>query len=258
MLNGIFDTHAHYDDERYDGILESSLETVRENGVELILTCGSDLETSEKAVALSESYPYIYGSVGVHPHAAKEVYKTDYLDKLRKFSTNQKIVAIGEIGLDYYYEFSPKMEQKQVFIEQLELAKELSLPTVLHMRDATEDMLEILFKHKPKGVLHRYPGSVETSREIFKHTDLYIGIGCSVTYKNSKKETDTVKEMPLERLLLETDCPYLSPSHIRRELNLSHYISFAAERIAEIRGDFSAQEIIDIARENGKRLFGID
>ncbi len=258
MYSGIFDTHAHYDDEKYEGILEKSLETVCQNGVELILTCGSDVETSEQAVSLSERFDYIFSTVGVHPHAAKDAEQTGYLQKITDLSNHNKVKAIGEIGLDYFYDFSPRDIQKKVFISQLDIAKKLDLPAVIHMRDSTQDMLEILFKHKPKGVIHRYPGSAETATEIYKHTDLYIGIGCSVTYKNSKKETETVKQMPLERLLLETDCPYLSPAHIRREINLSHYISFAAERISEIRGDYAAQEIIDIARQNGKRLFNID
>lgn len=252
----IFDTHAHYDDEAFDLDRAALLDAMPEQGVGLILDPGCDIETSKKAVTLAETYPHVYAAVGYHPENCAPYTSAD-LDLLRELAKQPKVVAIGEIGLDYYWEQNPpKKFQQEVFRAQLTLAQELNLPVIVHDRDAHADCLEIV-KEFPvvRGVFHCYSGSVEMARELWKR-GWYTGLDGPVTYKNARKTVEVAAEVPLERLLLETDSPYLSPAPKRGERNDSRNIAHIAAKIAEIRG-ITADEIIRISRENGKRLFGI-
>ena len=252
----IFDTHAHYDDEAFNADRDTLLAAMPAQGVGLILNPGCDLETSQKAVALAEGYPHVYAAVGYHPENCAPYTSAD-LGTLRTLTKHPKVVAIGEIGLDYYWEQNPPREfQQEVFRTQLALAQELDLPVIVHDRDAHADCLEIV-KEFPevRGVFHCYSGSVEMARELWKR-GWYTGFDGPVTYKNARKTVEVAQEVPLDKLLLETDSPYLSPVPKRGERNDSRNIAYIAVKIAEVRG-MTADEIIRISRENGKRLFGM-
>ena len=252
----IFDTHAHYDDAQFDADREALLSAMPENGVGLILDPGCDLESSHAAIALAEQYPHIYAAVGYHPENCAPYTDAD-LDILRRLAQHPKVVAIGEIGLDYYWEQNPPKEfQQAVFRAQLALARELSLPVIVHDRDAHADCLAIV-KEFPevRGVFHCYSGSVEMARELWK-LGWYLGLDGPVTYKNARRTVEVVQEVPLERLLLETDSPYMAPVPKRGTRNDSRNIAHIAAKIAEVRG-MTADDVIRIAYENGKRLFGI-
>ena len=252
----IFDTHAHYDDEAFDLCRDALLTAMPEQGVGLILDPGCDMETSKKAVALAEEFSYVYAAVGYHPENCAP-YKPDDLDALRRMAKHPKVVAIGEIGLDYYWERNPPREfQQEVFRAQLALAQELNLPVIVHDRDAHADCLAIVREFPSvRGVFHCYSGSVEMARELWKR-GWYTGFDGPVTYKNARKTVEVASEVPLDKLLLETDSPYMAPVPVRGTRNDSRNICYIAEKIAEVRG-MTADEIIRIARENGKRLFGI-
>ena len=250
----IFDSHAHYDDSRFDLIREETLAKMPENNVCGIINCGTDISTSLISVDLSQKFPFIYAAIGYHPESVNgtTVFEKDKLIELAK---NKKVVAIGEIGLDYYWDTSYKKNQIDFFEKQLMLSKELDLPVIIHDRDAHGDTLEILKKHNPKGVLHCFSGSIEMAREVIK-LGLYIGVGGVVTFKNSKKLVEIVREMPLERILLETDAPYLSPEPYRGKTNNSAYILHVAEKIAEIK-DITTEEVLSVTTKNVKTLFNI-
>ena len=252
----IFDTHAHYDDAQFDVDREALLSAMPENGVGLILDPGCDLESSRAAIALAEQYPHIYAAVGYHPENCAPYTDAD-LDILRRLAQHPKVVAIGEIGLDYYWEQNPPKEfQQAVFRAQLALARELSLPVIVHDRDAHADCLAIV-KEFPevRGVFHCYSGSVEMARELWK-LGWYLGLDGPVTYKNARRRVEVAAEVPLERLLLETDSPYMAPVPKRGTRNDSRNIRCIAEKIAEIR-NMTADAIIRVSAENGRRLFGI-
>lgn len=252
----IFDTHAHYDDAQFDADREALLSAMPENGVGLILDPGCDLESSRAAIALAEQYPHVYAAVGYHPENCAPYTDAD-LDILRRLAQHPKVVAIGEIGLDYYWEQNPpKAFQQAVFRAQLALARELDLPVIVHDREAHADCLAIV-KEFPgvRGVFHCYSGSVEMARELWK-LGWYTGFDGPVTYKNARKTVEVAAEVPLERLLLETDSPYMAPVPVRGTRNDSRNIRCIAEKIAEVRG-MTADEVIRIAADNGKRLFGI-
>ena len=252
----IFDTHAHYDDAQFDADREALLSAMPENGVGLILDPGCDLESSRAAIALAEQYPHIYAAVGYHPENCAPYTDAD-LDILRRLAQHPKVVAIGEIGLDYYWEQNPPKEfQQAVFRAQLALARELSLPVIVHDRDALADCLAIA-KEFPevRGVFHCYSGSVEMARELWK-LGWYLGLDGPVTYKNARRTVEVAAEVPLERLLLETDSPYMAPVPKRGTRNDSRNIRCIAEKIAEIR-NMTADAIIRVSAENGRRLFGI-
>ncbi len=251
----IFDSHAHYDSERYAEDRDSVLSQMPENGICAILNCASDVESAKMSIELSEKYPFIYAAVGVHLHEAEDV-SEDYISILRELAKHEKVVAIGEIGLDYHYDFSPRDIQRKVLCEQIELAKELDLPVVLHDREAHGDMYEILEKYAPiKGVMHCFSGSVELMKQSVK-LGLYIGLGGAVTFKNARVPLEVAEAVPLDRLLLETDAPYMTPVPYRSKRNDSKYIELVAEKIAEVRG-ITADEVLSAAEENAKRLFGI-
>ena len=252
----IFDTHAHYDDAQFDADREALLSAMPENGVGLILDPGCDPESSRAAIALAEQYPHIYAAVGYHPENCAPYTDAD-LDILRRFAQHPKVVAIGEIGLDYYWEQNPPKEfQQAVFRAQLALARELDLPVIVHDRDAHADCLAIV-KEFPevRGVFHCYSGSVEMARELWK-LGWYLGLDGPVTYKNARRTVEVAAEVPLERLLLETDSPYMAPVPKRGTRNDSRNIRCIAEKIAEIR-NMTADAIIRVSAENGRRLFGI-
>ena len=248
----IFDTHAHYDDYKFDGIRDGLLRELRKGGVANIITCAVDGNSAKAALGLAEEYDFIFAAVGIHPENLES--KTP-IEEIRRLSSHKKCVAIGEIGLDYYYTSDNKEEQKEVFEKQVVLANELNLPVIVHDREAHADTLEILKKHKPKGVLHCFSGSAEMAREII-NIGMYIGVGGSVTFKNAKKLPDVIRTVPLQRLLLETDCPYLCPEPYRGKLCHSGYITLTAGKISEILGKDRA-DILNITLKNAKKLFGI-
>ena len=249
---GIFDTHAHYDDEKFEEVRESLLNDLFGGGLAGIITCGCDISSSKAAVALAEKYDSIYAAVGFHPENLPESHEE--LERIIPLLSHEKVVALGEIGLDYYWDI-PKEPQLELFEKQLILANEHNIPVIVHDREAHGDTLELLKKHKPRGVLHCFSGSVETAKEIL-NLGMYIGIGGVVTFKNARKTVELAEILPADRILLETDCPYLSPVPFRGKLCHSGLISYTAEKIAEIRGS-TAEDIISKTRQNAKTLFGV-
>lgn len=250
--NLIFDTHSHYDDDRFDGVRDKLLSELHKNGVANIITCAVDGFSAKKALTLAEKYDFIYAAVGIHPENLQS--KTT-IDEIKLLATNKKCVAIGEIGLDYYYTQDNKEEQKQVFEKQIILANELNLPVIVHDREAHADTLEILKKHKPKGVLHCFSGSAEMAKEIIK-IGMYIGIGGTVTFKNARKLPDVIRAIPKDRILLETDCPYLCPEPYRGKLCHSGYITLTAKKVAEILGA-ELDDVLNQTLENARKLFSV-
>lgn len=248
----IFDSHAHYDDEKFDGDRDALLASLFENGIAAIVNCGSDLASSRRSQSLSQKYPSIYFAAGVHPHEADATGENDF-DEIKKLLNDKKCVAIGEIGLDYHYDFSPRDVQKKVFEYQLKLAKEYDMPVIIHDREAHEDTWELLKKYQPKGVVHCFSGSAEMAKDILS-IGMYIGLGGAVTFKNAKKPVSVAAMVPENRLLIETDCPYMAPVPHRGERNDSSLIPCTAEVLAGIRG-VSAQKILDMTAENAERLF---
>ncbi len=246
----IFDTHAHYDDERFDDIREELLSSLQKNGVDAAITCGCDKESSKKATEMAEKYENVFAAVGIHPC---NIDSGTTIEEIENLAKHKKCVAIGEIGLDYYWTQDNKPEQKQIFIKQLELAKKINLPVLIHDRDAHADTLEILRQYKPKGVVHSFSGSPEMAKELID-LGLYIGIGGVITFKNAKKLPDVVKMLPMDRMLLETDAPYLTPVPYRGKTNHSAMIYFSAEKIAEIK-ETSTEEILKQTFLNAKNLF---
>jgi TatD DNase family protein len=251
-MTNLFDTHAHYTDKRFVSDRAALLDRLPERGVFLTLTCGSDLTDSKAALALAEEYPYLYAACGVHPHEAAG-FGAQETGELRKLLCHPKCVAVGEIGLDYHYDFSPRNAQRDCFRRQLELARELDMPVVIHDREAHEDTLNILQEFHPQGVVHCFSGSLEFAQEILR-LGLYLGFGGAVTFKNAKRPLEVSTQIPLERLLLETDAPYMTPEPFRGQRCDSTHIAYTAEKIAAARG-MDAQELAAICNANGKRLF---
>lgn len=249
---GIFDSHAHFDDERFDADRDQLLEFLNKNqGVCGIINCGSDLASSKFSIQLSEKYDFVYAAVGYHPEYVS-TNKPD-LNALEELLKRGKAVAVGEIGLDYYWNPEKAEKQKIFFEEQIKLGFKYSLPIIVHDRDAHADTLEILKKYKPKGVLHCFSGSVETAKEVID-LGMYIGIGGVLTFKNAKKLPDVVKEIPIDRILLETDAPYMAPEPFRGKTNHSGLIIYVARKIAEIK-NLTVEEVLSITKRNAKNLF---
>lgn len=250
-----FDTHAHYDDERFSDDRESLLESLPEKGVTLVVNPGSDVASSIAGQRLAERYDFIYFAAGVHPHEADGADKTA-LSEIRRLLGHPKCVAIGEIGLDYHYDFSPRQIQKDIFRAQMTLASETGKKVIIHEREACGDCMDII-KDFPdvKGVFHCFSGSRETAQELL-NMGWYLSFGGAVTFKNARKAIEVIESMPLDRLMLETDCPYMTPVPHRGERNSSLYLPFVAEKIAGIRG-MRADEIAAITYENGRRFFNI-
>ncbi len=248
----IFDTHAHYDDERFLDIKDEMFALFNKKGVGKILTCGCDTQSSLKALELADKYDYVYAAAGIHPGNIDSGTTVSEIENLAK---HKKCIAIGEIGLDYYWVQDNKQEQKALFISQIELAKKLDLPILVHDRDAHADSLEILKEYKPRGVVHSFSGSVEMAEELLK-IGMYIGVGGVITFKNAKKLPDVVKMLPEDRILLETDAPYLAPVPYRSKTNNSSLIYLTAQKIAEIRNT-TTEKILKATFSNAQKLFGL-
>ncbi len=253
----LIDSHAHLDDPRFDKDRDELIKSLKDGDIDLVINPGADLQSSIKSVSLSEQYDNIYAAVGIHPHSAKDMDEST-IDILKSFADREKVVAIGEIGLDYYYDNSPRDIQKQKFIEQLNLAKEVNLPVIIHSRDAAGDTFDILKAAQDgslEGVLHCYSGSVEMAMEYIK-LGFYISIAGPVTFKNARIVKEVAKTVPMDRLLIETDSPYLTPEPHRGKRNEPLYVRYVAGTIAELRG-ISFEEVATKTAENTKKLFKI-
>ncbi len=249
-VGSIIDTHAHFNDPKFDEYRDELLSALPSLGVEKIINCGCSDETSLDCIALAEKYPHIFAAVGYHPCSVQGDINIAAIEKML---SHEKVVAVGEIGLDYYWDKTYIAEQKAAFRLQLELAKKHNMPVIIHDRDAHADTMEIIRKYKPSGVFHCFSGSVETARELVK-MGMYIGIGGVLTFKNSRKLKEVAADIPLEYILLETDAPYLSPEPKRGKTNNSSLIIYVAEALAEIKG-ISIEEVLRITKENATRLF---
>ena len=252
IYSGIFDTHAHYDDEKFDDDRAQVLSSLKDGGVCGVIDCGCDLSSSLKAIELSDKYGFVYAAVGIHPHETAEAGANDF-DEIKKLLSKEKVVAVGEIGLDYHYDFSPREVQLEFFERQIILSKELDLPIIVHDREAHEDTMNLLKKYKPKGVVHCFSGSAEMAKEVLK-LGMYIGLGGAVTFKNARKPLEVAAIIPDDRLLLETDCPYMAPVPFRGSRCDSTMIAYTAQKLAEERG-CEVQSLIDKCRVNAKELF---
>ena len=252
----LFDTHAHYDDAAFDADREALLAALPENGVGLVINPGCDLPSSRAAVALAERYPHVYAAVGIHPENCAG-YGPAELEAVRQLAAREKVVAIGEIGLDYYWaENPPRALQRQVFRDQLALAEELDLPVIVHDREAHGDCLEIVRDFpRVRGVFHCYSGSAEMARELVK-LGWMISFTGVLTYKNARRAVEAAREIPLERLMIETDSPYMAPVPCRGKRCDSTLVRYVCEKLSEIKG-VSPEECARITLENGKRFFRI-
>ncbi|NLL30852.1 MAG: TatD family hydrolase [Clostridiales bacterium] len=250
----IFDTHAHYDDEAFDEDREKVFKELKENGVIGILNCASSYKSIEITNKLTKENDFIYGALGIHPENADEHNLEVKNEIIELIKSNKKIIAIGEIGLDYYWDENPEKEvQKKVFREYMKLAEEFNMPVVIHDRDAHQDTLEIIKEFpKVKGIVHCFSGSKEFANECIK-LGYYIGVGGVVTFKNAKKLVEVVSNIPLDRILVETDCPYMAPEPNRGKRNKSDYIRYIIERIASIR-KIDPIEVNIAVNDNFKRL----
>ncbi|KAF0816326.1 putative metal-dependent hydrolase YcfH [Bacillus sp. ZZV12-4809] len=253
-----FDTHAHLNAEQYNEDLQEVIDRALSEGISNIVVVGFDRPTIEKAMELTEKYDFIYASVGWHPVDAIDMTEEDLL-WIEKLSSHPKVVALGEMGLDYYWDKSPKDIQQEVFRKQIRLAKKVKLPIVIHNRDATADIVEILKEEgagEVGGIMHCFSGSPEIAQECVD-MNFYISLGGPVTFKNAKKPKEVADIIPLEKLLIETDCPYLTPHPDRGKRNEPSYVKLVAEQIAEIKG-LTTEEVAQATTENAKKLFGIN
>lgn len=254
----IYDSHAHYDDSAFDGdrawLLEKQLPL---SGVRCVINMSTRLLTCASTVGLSDLNPYIFAAVGIHPEEIDDSLPENFTDCLRVWLEHGDAVAVGEIGLDYHWpDCAPKERQREVFAAQLALSKELDYPVCVHDRDAHADVLALLKEYRPQGVVHCFSGSLEMAREILD-LGMYIGIGGAVTFKNAKKLLRVAESIPLDRLLLETDAPYMAPEPHRGERNDSSLIPHTAAKIAELRG-ITAREVLEASNSNIRRLFRLE
>ena len=253
----IFDTHAHYDDDAFDEGRDALLSGMKEAGVEYIVNVGASMASSERSIKLAEKYPFVYAAVGVHPDEVGELDEEKFT-KLREWTAHEKVKAVGEIGLDYYWDKEKHDLQKHWFMRQMELASEVKLPMIVHSREAAKDTLDMVIAAKPlnlSGIIHCYSYSVEQARE-YLNMGYYIGIGGVVTFKNAKKLKEVAEYTPLSQIVLETDCPYLAPTPFRGKRNDSSKIAYVAEELAAIK-QVPVEEVIRITNENGRRLYNI-
>jgi TatD DNase family protein len=250
----IFDTHAHYDSEQFEEDREALLSGLPAQGVRNVINVGATLEGCRASVELAEKYPFIYAAVGVHPDEVGELSEETFA-WLREATKHPKVVAVGEIGLDYHWNVEPQEVQQRWFIRQLELAREQNLPVNIHSREAAQDTMQIMQEHARglQGIIHCYSYSREMAEEYVK-MGFHIGIGGVVTFKNSKKLKNVAASIPVERIVLETDCPYMAPVPYRGKRNNSAYIDKVAEEIASLRG-MTKEEVLQITEENARRLF---
>lgn len=252
----IFDAHAHYDDEKFDTDRDEIISSLPGKGVFAVVNNGVDHETSLRSIAFAEKYPFFYAAVGIHPESVTGMdisHADTYIEKIASLLAHEKVVAIGETGLDYYWDI-PKSEQHIVFEKQLKLSLDTRMPIIIHDREAHGDTLGYIKKYCPKGLLHCYSGSCEMLKEVFRYGNMYISLGGTVTFKNARVPVEVAREVPLDRMLLETDAPYLSPVPNRGKRNDSSNIIYTAKKIAEIRG-MSVEEVLQITKENACRLY---
>jgi|OM-RGC.v1.009995208 TatD DNase family protein len=255
VIKLLVDSHAHLEDEKYDRDREKVIEECKKD-LTFLINVGSNLLTSKQSIELAHNYDFIYASVGIHPHDAQREF--DKVEEIERLALQEKVVAIGEIGLDYYYDDPPKEFQKEIFIKQIRLAKKLNLPIIIHDRDAHGDILDILKQEWTKdlrGVFHSYSGSVEMAFQVIE-MNFYISLGGPVTFKNAKKPKEVAKAVPIEKLLIETDSPYLTPEPYRGKRNTPVYVKFVAKKIAELR-EMPYEEVCRITAENAIKLFNI-
>lgn len=253
----IFETHAHYDDDAFDEDREALLAQLPENGIGYVVNIGASLLSVKSSIALAEKYEYIYASAGIHPSDTDQL-NEENLAWLKQQCSHPKVVAVGEIGLDYHYEDPERKIQKEWFARQLDLAREVKKPIIIHSREAAQDTYEIMKAHKAqenKGVIHCFSYTRETAKQ-YLDWNYYFGIGGVVTFKNAKKLKEAVEYIPIENILLETDCPYMAPTPHRGERNSSLYLPLVAEAIGEIKG-ISTEEVISITEKNAKNFYGI-
>ena len=252
----LFDTHAHLNDPVFDEDRDTLISGLPAQGVGFVMNPGCSLENSRQAIAIAEKYPFVYAAVGTHPDTADEVNEA-VIEEYRRLCSHEKVKAIGEIGVDYYYETIPREVQLKAFRMQMELARETGLPVIIHERDAHDDGMRIV-KEFPDvtGVFHCYSGSAEMAKQLVK-MGWYIGFTGVLTFKNARKAVETAQAIPLERIVLETDCPFMAPEPFRGKRNHPGYLYRMAERLAELRG-LSVEEVHAITTENGKRLYRID
>lgn len=256
MKPRIFDSHAHYDSHQFDEDRDALLALMAENNIGTIVNSAADWDSLTEVVELAQKHAHVYAAVGLHPDEVK-ILDEEKFSFLKEQCKKEKVVAVGEIGLDYYWDNTPRDVQELWFVRQLDLARELELPVIIHSRDAAEDTLRIMkqYANGLRGVIHCFSYSKELADEYVK-MGFYIGIGGVVTFKNGKKLKEIAREIPLERILLETDCPYLAPVPHRGERNSSLYLPYVVQEIAELRG-ISYDEVVEQTEKNGKNLFGI-
>lgn len=252
----IFDTHTHYDAEQFDKDRVELLSSMREHNVGFILNVGATLDGCKSSVEFARKYPFMYAAVGVHPDEVGAL-NDETFAWMEELLLDEKAVAVGEIGLDYYWDNEPREVQKEWFIRQLALARKHDLPVCIHSRDAAEDTLNVMREYAKglQGVIHCFSYSPEIAKEYVEN-GFYIGVGGVVTFKNGKKMKEVVKATPIERILLETDCPYLAPEPYRGKRNSSIYLDRVAQEIGQLKG-MTANEVIEVTEQNAKTLFGI-
>lgn len=256
-IRNIFDSHCHYDDGAFDEDRDELLARLLSDGssVSYMMHACTDLDSARFGIETAEKFPNFYTSVGIHPENMDEL-PDDYIDRLRKLAGHPKVRAIGEIGLDYHYDGYDRNAQIELFESQLLLAGELDLPVIMHCRDATEDFVQLMEKRRPKGVVHCFSGSAETAEQLLK-LGLYIGFTGTLTFKNAKKVKKAFAAVPRDKLLFETDCPYMAPTPFRGKRCSSDLIAYIACEAENLSG-IPAQELADITNENARRLFGIN
>ncbi len=251
----VVDTHAHLNDERFAGEIEETIQRAYQAGVEYIINVGYDLPSSRMAVALARDFPGVYAAVGIHPHDAKTANEEAYRE-IRELAKDDKVVAIGEIGLDYHYDLSPRPIQMEVFLEELKIAKELDLPVIIHDREAHGHVMNVLKSQKGlTGVLHSFSGSYEMAKDCIE-LGYYISFGGPVTFNNARRIREVVAKVPIDKILVETDCPYLTPEPHRGKRNEPRNVIYVVEKIAQIKG-LTYETVAEKTRANSKALFGL-
>lgn len=254
----IIDTHAHYDDERFDEDRDELLLGMKAQGVDIIVNASASVKGCYDSMKLAETYDFMYFMAGIHPSDTVDLEKAGVFEEIKKMAQHERCVAVGEIGLDYYWDEPERNIQKKWFTTQLALARELKKPVNIHSRDAAADTLDIMKGEKAEdmgGIIHCFSYGVEMARE-YLNMGFYVGVGGVVTFKNGKKLKEVVEYTPLDRIVLETDCPYLAPEPFRGHRNHSEYLHMVAEKIAEIK-NVTKEEVIEVTRDNALKVYNI-
>lgn len=258
-MQNIFDSHAHYDDPRFDEDRDTLLSSMASHGVRTIMNVGNTTHANLAGIELAKKYPFVYCSIGIHPDQSAEIAaqnSREYLDVIAQQLSYEKAMALGEIGLDYYYDDdAPRDIQKKIFEEQLALAKDLDVPVIIHNRDAHQDTLDLLKKYRPKGIMHCFSGSAEVAKEVLR-LGMYIGFTGVITFKNARRAVEAAAEIPLDRLLVETDCPYMAPEPFRGKRCDSTMLTRMIEKLAEIKG-VNPQQFADQTFQNTCEVYRI-